>query len=66
VTNTASEKFDWNPRRPTASPNLPTAAPKIPCVTVKKTKPKKNFLLPKPWSPLTFKEFTKGLFNRPA
>ena len=55
-----------NPRNPTASPNLPTAAPKIPCVTVKKTKPKKNPLLPKPWTPLTFKEFTKGLFNRPA
>jgi hypothetical protein len=45
---------------PAATPNLPTAAPKIPCWTVKKKKPKKNPLFPKPWSPLTFKEFTKG------
>jgi hypothetical protein len=32
-------------------------------VPVKKRKPKKNPLLPKPWSPLTFKQFTKGLHD---
>jgi hypothetical protein len=39
---------------------LPTAEPKIPSWPVKKTKRNKNPLLPRPWSPLTFKEFVKG------
>ena len=48
----------------------PTAAPlTIPCWTVKRRKlprqmPKRKPPLPRPWKPMTFKQFTQGLFNR--
>jgi hypothetical protein len=52
--------------RPTALSNFRPARPLFPFLSARKPRlvkmPKRKSSLPRPWTPMTFKDFTKGWF----